>query len=362
MVIAAASVVGSTRRCLSAEWSNHDAGPARPEGRNEFYVPRLIGGGNGPCGEKAVVGFTLIELLVVIAIIALLAALLMPMLRSAREAARWTVCMEHLRQMQIAWQTYAENNDGRIVCGQPMRWSEAMHDSQPWLTVGEPWLIDGGLSEIDKARTREGADAVMRTGALGSYIGNVNIYRCPSRYKRPESVAGVWYGSYRWLSAYGIVSPMNCWSPSWRAEMEAEFNKWRGASRIPVCITKLSQLSPPGPAYRMVFLDVGSPISAVGQGPADWAIMVSNVSIHKGWTLGGPGAPIHHGQGTCTSFADGHVQYWKWRDPRTVAWSQAWRDWFDSGGKGPYPQSPPFPPDPDNQDYIEFYEVIWGRP
>jgi prepilin-type N-terminal cleavage/methylation domain-containing protein len=60
-------------------------------------------------------GFTLIELLVVIAIIALLMAILIPLLQSAREHGQRAVCMGNLRQLDIAWWTYAEDHDGRIV-------------------------------------------------------------------------------------------------------------------------------------------------------------------------------------------------------------------------------------------------------
>jgi len=61
--------------------------------------------------------FTLVELLVVIAIIAILAALMLPALASARERGRRTVCLSNMRQIGIAIQMYAQENDGRIPYG-----------------------------------------------------------------------------------------------------------------------------------------------------------------------------------------------------------------------------------------------------
>ena len=56
-------------------------------------------------------GFTLIELIVVIFIIALLAALVVPAAQSARESARRSQCINHLKQIGIALQSYVASSN-----------------------------------------------------------------------------------------------------------------------------------------------------------------------------------------------------------------------------------------------------------
>ena len=208
-------------------------------------------------------GFTLIELLAVVAIIALLMAILIPALQTAREQGKRAVCLSNLKQLTIGWIMYADENDDKICSG--------------WVGRG---IKDAWVEVVEEGASESAQRRAMESGALFPYVKNAKLYKCPTGI-RGEMVT------------YSIVDSM------WGSSIQPL------SVGIPdeLYIRTRSQVS--RPSERLVFLDEGkwpgSPWGVWYDRPMWWDIPT-----------------VRHSNGTNWSFADGHSVYHKWIDNRTM--------------------------------------------
>ena len=103
-------------------------------------------------------GFTLIELLVVIAIIGILASMLLPVLAKAKAKAKAMVGMSNKRQLQMAWRSYTDDNDGDFPKNKAGKWMFNIEDtrfSDTWCPHGIGTKVRNQLYEFDIPSPRD---------------------------------------------------------------------------------------------------------------------------------------------------------------------------------------------------------------
>jgi prepilin-type processing-associated H-X9-DG protein len=227
-------------------------------------------------------GFTRTDLLAVLVITVLLLTLHLPLLGGTKSGSQAAVCAANLRKLVQAWTMYADDHSGRLT---PNRGS--VFDRQTWVTG---WLDFSSRFDNINVSYLVGFEQTGRYGLLGPYLQrDASVFKCPA----DRSMVMI-FGRSR--ARVRSVS-MNNWMGGSAYNQEYPYRVFE----------ELGDVSRPEPATALVTIEeredsINDSVFSVSMtGPA---LIDYPASFHDG--------------GANLTFADGHVEFRMWVDPRTV--------------------------------------------
>ena len=219
--------------------------------------------------SRRVGAFTVIELMVVIGIIALLAALLFPVLSKAKKTSQGVWCENNLRQLQLSWHLYSDESDGKLVRNQDRG-----------TTTNRTWAA-GWLNNTKPAADNTNEIKIMNA-LLGAYSKTIKLYKCPGDKSvdkgngRPR-VRSVSMNAY--MNGYGMGLNTNYFNYRTMSEIDSPSDRW-------VFIDERED------SINDCYFRVGLDEEVVRDFPASY-----------------------HNWAGALSFADGHMEIHKWKTP-----------------------------------------------
>lgn len=277
----------------------------RQSGKIECSTEPALDAGAWNLVQKRSNAFTLIELLVVIAIIAILAAILLPVLNQAKIRAQGTDCLANMRQLQTAFLMYC-NDSNELV---PVSHSNSSDNPVPanyynWecgiMTYGDPgaanisYLTDTKMSQLSR------------------YLQTAAVYRCPTDRSCSNGLVGLpRVRSYTMQGLIGIDNPDTA-SPADPTTIQSHYPPVSGGTKWLV-YTKLSQVKGAlGPVDLLVFVDEHPDF--IGDGK--FSMTMTPYANRAVWLSDIPAK--YHGNSCPLTFADGHVEMHKWLHPGLI--------------------------------------------
>ena len=218
----------------------------------------------------------MLELLAVIAVVAVMVALLSTALNQAKARAHQIGCLSNLRQLHQAWTLYADDNEDSL----PLNRAEPLANPRVfgWKNTSDSWV--GGNPKVDTT-TRN-----IEAGTLFRYVESASIYRCPA------DTANVMVNkNARRTRSYSMSAYLN----------------GNEAGVDPRVKVKLAQVQIQPAAKVFVFIEEEATSPWLGS----FAVMPSDQTPLASASIASVPGAWHNG-GSDLSFADGHVEYWRW--------------------------------------------------
>jgi len=249
-------------------------------------------------------GFTLIELLVVIAIIAILAAMLLPALASAKKRAQQATCLSNQKQLALAWVMYGGDNSDKVVGFS----TDPGADTPNWRIQADKVPLTG------MPATYTGDQAAIwlfqqgyKTGPLFQYAPSPDIMHCPGDF-RTTLPANFSWDTYSGVNGFA--------------------NGDTAYEGLPGFIMKQSQVVHPSDRFLWVEECDSQTVTLqngrkCGENVRTWDMTVGSPSINFINARWGDSPAAFHGRNSTFNFADGHAESHKWLSGDVVTFANS---------------------------------------
>ncbi len=228
-------------------------------------------------------GFSLIELLMVIVLIAILAALLMPVLSAARAKGQQTACLNNLKQLVTCWLMYADDNGSKYADNLPL---------VDFPATSNNWAL--GNMQVAVQSTNAG---LLQRGELFPYTTQPSLYRCPAD---PSQTSGRLhvrsYAMNSWIGNNYMLNGIN--NPALTFQNEKNYRTF---------VTENDTVFF-GTSALWVIADEDQTVI----NDPWWLVTMDNSLPFEDFPAN------RHTRGYNLSFADGHVERWPLQDPATA--------------------------------------------
>ena len=234
-------------------------------------------------GSESRKGFTLLELMAILAMVGVLVLLAGAGLAHSQMSSDRSVCAHNLRDLTKGWQMYADDFSGALMGNQGNQTRPPPYLS--WVAG----FLDFSPANSDNVNTAYLTNSAY--AAMGLYVKTAASFRCPADHStviRPT-------GPNLRVRSYSMNGYLGQGALAWSIGFQV--------------MTNMTQV--PQPAGTLVVLEE-HPISI-----NDGIFIVDVADVGPAARLIDYPAAYHLG-GANLSMADGHVEYWRWADPRTI--------------------------------------------
>ena len=241
--------------------------------------------------------FTLTDFITVLAVLLVLGAIQWPSVANTQGKRQVASCLDNHRQLVRAWESYAQDNNGILVGNLDGGNVQTIANSNRTWVLG--WFDFNGGNAFPQGSggfANTNTYALTQLSPFATYLGrNAAVFKCPADKSLSRGTTGA--PRVRSLSMNGYMGENLPYTSAYKQ------------------FKKLSEITDPKPSHAFVFIDERE--DSINDGVLQIDMSGFNPLNPGSYTIVDYPADWHN-RGANLSFADGHTETWRWRDPRTI--------------------------------------------